>query len=289
MAYPLIKVGYRVFGIASDDIGGKLLFAGVRFFFAGVLVSLLCAARKMPLQIKKKKDYSWLLLLALVNTTLHYMFAYIGLSNNLSGRSTILDSMGGFFLILLSTLFFADDKMTVRKALGCVFGVAGIVLINVDPNGGFFDNITFLGDGMILLNALCAGFGGIITRIVSRKMNIIAATGLSMTAGGALLILTGIIAGPKGAWNLKLGGIIVLIALILISAVCFAIYNALLTFHPISEIAIYNALIPVLGVLFAALFLKEPLKWQYMLSVLLVVIGIHITNVKNKEQNISEN
>ena len=77
MAYPLIKVGYRVFGIASDDIGGKLLFAGVRFFFAGVLVSLLCAARKIPLQIKKKKDYSWLLLLALVNTTLHYMFAYI--------------------------------------------------------------------------------------------------------------------------------------------------------------------------------------------------------------------
>ena len=41
MAYPLIKVGYRVFGIASDDIGGKLLFAGVRFFFAGVLVSRL--------------------------------------------------------------------------------------------------------------------------------------------------------------------------------------------------------------------------------------------------------
>ena len=39
MAYPLIKVGYGLFRIASDDLGGKLLFAGIRFFFAGLFVN----------------------------------------------------------------------------------------------------------------------------------------------------------------------------------------------------------------------------------------------------------
>ena len=81
----------------------------------------------------------------------------------------------------------------------------------------------------------------------------------------------------------ELMGVIVLIALIMISAVCFAIYNALLTYHPISEIAIYNALIPVLGVVISALLLQEPLKWQYILSVLLVAAGIWIINIKRSE------
>ena len=283
LAYPLIKVGYGVFGIAADDLGGKLLFAGVRFFSAGLLIVVFCAIKHRSLGIKKKADLSWLILLALVNTTLHYMFAYIGLSNNQSGRSTILDSLGGFILIVLSTVFFADDKMNIRKVIGCVLGLGGIVLISIGPTGLSFDNITFAGDGMILLNAICAAFGGIITRIVSKKMDILSATGWSMTIGGAILLLISVFVGIKGSWMIRPIGVIVLIALIMISAVCFAIYNALLTYHPISEIAIYNALIPVLGVVISALLLQEPLKWQYILSVLLVAAGIWIINIKRSE------
>ena len=44
-------------------------------------------------------------------------------------------------------------------------GLTGIVLINIDPERGFFDNVSFQGDRMILLNALCGAFGGVITRI----------------------------------------------------------------------------------------------------------------------------
>ena len=280
MAYPLIKVGYGLFKLSSDDLGGKLLFAGARFLFAGLLVTVFCIGRKQSLEVKRKKDFAWLALLALVNTALHYMFAYIGLSNNPSARSTILDSMGGFFLILLSAALFEDERLNKRKAAGCLMGVAGIVLINVSPNGRFFDHITFLGDGMILLNALCGAFGGIITRIVSRKMNILSATGHSMTIGGAFLFLAGASIGTISAWEFQFSGIIILTVLVLISAVCFVIYNELLSFHPISEIAIYNALIPVLGVMFAAVLLQEPLKWQYFASVLLVAIGIRFVNTR---------
>ena len=43
LAYPLIKLGYREMGIASDDLSGKILFAGIRFLFAGVLVLIISA------------------------------------------------------------------------------------------------------------------------------------------------------------------------------------------------------------------------------------------------------
>ena len=132
LAYPLIKIGYEQFSIPSSDLGGKIIFAGVRFFFAGFFVLLFCRSRKMNLAMQNKTDASWLLLLAIVNTTLHYMFAYIGLGYNASARSTILDSMGGFFLIILSVLIFADDKLTLPKLAGCVLGIVGIISINAE-------------------------------------------------------------------------------------------------------------------------------------------------------------
>ena len=280
LAYPFIKIGYQQFEINSSDLGGKILFAGVRFFFAGLFVLIFCKFKKIKLDIKKKSDISWLVLLAIVNTTFHYMFAYIGLGYNASARSTILDSMGGFFLIILSVIIFSDDKLSFCKLIGCVLGVVGIISINIEPGVNFFSNITFRGDGMILMNAVCAAFGGIITRIVSKKMNMMQATGLSMLIGGILLLGAGFLIGRDSTWNWKIKGIGVLIVLIMISAVCFAVYNELLAYHPISKIAIYNALIPVLGVIFAALLLHEELKIQYFLAIVMVASGIYFVNMK---------
>lgn len=278
LAYPLIKLGYQEFQIDGTDLGGKILFAGVRFFMAGTAVTLYCHFKKVKSDITNSGDIAWLVLLGIVNTALHYMFAYIGLGYNSSARSTILDSMGGFILILLSTLIFPDDRMNWRKALGIILGVAGIISINIQPGADFFSDITFMGDGMILLNACCTAFGGLITRVVSRRMNITRATGYSMQIGGALLLLTSLVIRPGTAWVFTPKGIFILLCLITISAVCFAIYNELLSYHPISEIAIYNALIPVLGVIFAALLLHEELKLQYIIAVILVAIGIHVVN-----------
>ena len=115
LAYPLIKIGYQEFQIASADPGGKILFAGIRFLFAGMLVSGFCCLRKEKLELKNRNDLWWLILLAIVNTTLHYMFAYIGLGYNPSASSTILESMGGFLLIILSTLLFLMTKYQLRS------------------------------------------------------------------------------------------------------------------------------------------------------------------------------
>ena len=280
MAYPLIKLGYQEFQIDGADLGGKILFAGIRFFLAGTAVTLYCRHLKIDAGISDRGTLAWLFLLGLVNTALHYMFSYIGLGFNSSARSTILDSMGGFLLILLSTAIFADDRMTWKKALGCVLGLAAIISINIHPGEDFFADITMQGDGMILLNACCTALGGLITRVISRKMNITRATGYSMQIGGGLLIAAGLLAGPHRAWAITGKGLFILLCLVAISAVCFGIYNALLSVYPISQIAIYNALIPVLGVIFAALLLHEELRPQYIIAVIMVAIGIHVANQK---------
>ena len=165
LAYPLIKLGYSNLNVASDDLGSKIRFAGIRFLMAGIIVIIFALLQKKKMQIKEGKSWLWLLLFAIVNISLHYCFSYVGLGYLPSSRSTILDSMNGFFAIILSCLIFADDKFTKIKALGCVLGFSGILLINIQLGQAMFSGISLRGDGMILLNALCGAFGGILTRV----------------------------------------------------------------------------------------------------------------------------
>lgn len=279
LAYPFIKLGYGELQIDSADLGSKILFAGIRFFAAGLLVLAFSAVQKRKLAVTRK-EVPWLTLFALVNTALHYLFSYIGLSYIPSARSTILDSMGSFFLIILSGLFLEDDTFSVKKIAGCLLGFCGILTISITPGGGLFSGISFLGDGMILLNACCAAGGGILTRFISKKMDMMTATGYGMSAGGLMLLLVGLMVGIRQPWNLSLWGVTILFVLVLISAVCFGIYNMLLANHPISKVAIYNSLIPVFGVMFSSLLLRKPFSWQYILAAGLTAAGVYVVNRK---------
>ena len=278
MAYPLIKLGYVQLHIASDDLGSKIGFAGIRFLFAGILVTILAIIQKRKFKVEQKSVVAWLLLFALVNTALHYLFSYVGLGYLPSSRSTILDSMNGFFAIILSCIIFEDDKFSKFKALGCILGFSGILLINIEPGQNFFQGISFRGDGMILLNAMCGAFGGIITRIISKKMDMTVATSLSMTIGGAFLFVVSAIIGPAARWTITTESIIIMIGLILISAVCFGVYNQLLAYHPISKIAIFNAFIPILGVIFSSIILGEPMRIKYIIAGCMVALGVYVMN-----------
>lgn len=281
LAYPLIKLGYKEMEIAGTDLGSKLLFAGVRFMTAGVIVLLLSLIQRRSFKPNQTRDWGWVLLFGLVNTTLHYMFSYIGLGYILSSRATLLDSMGGFFLVILGSIVFADDHFTKWKLLGCVLGFLGILLINIAPGQAMFSGISFQGDGMILLNAMCTAFGGLLTRVSSKKMDMTVATGISMGAGGAVLILIAACVGLDRPWKLTTAGMVNLFILILISAVCFGIYNQLIAHHPISKVAIYNAFIPVLGVMFASLILGEKFEFKYLAAGLIVAAGVAVTNMEH--------
>ena len=129
--------------------------------------------------------------------------------------------------------------------------------------------------GYVIPFLLAGLFTGQLLTFFGKHRNVVRYTA---KIGGALMLLIGAIIGPAAPWVITGRGLLILFVLIMISAVCFAIYNELLAWHPISKIAIYNALIPVLGVIFAALILKEELKWQYFISVLMVAAGIYLVN-----------
>lgn len=279
-AFPLIKVGIKDFQISSDDTAAKTLFAGIRFFAAGAVVLVIAKCMQMKIRINGTKNIFIVLLFGLVNTALHYFFYYIGLSNQTGSRSAIIDSMSSFILIISACAFFKEEKLTLRKIIGCLLGFGGIMLVNV--GGDLSSRFTFMGDGMLILSAVFSAMGGLLTRVAGKKGDPLVVTGISLAFGGGLMMLFGFAMGGRlNVWTIH--GVFVLVCLTAISVYGFSIYNRLLCSNPVGEIAIFNSLIPILGVILSCVILGEPFKTEYIIAGIIVSLGICVINMNSNK------
>jgi len=280
-AYPLIKLGFAEFGITTEMTGSKILFAGIRFFLSGIIILSVARMAHRSFGLKEvAKANMWgsglfLLAFTLLNTTLHYACFYIGLSHSQGSRAAILNSLSVFVLVILACMFFKSDKLTLRKAVGCAIGFAGILALNL--SGGDSGSFTLLGDGMIILNALCGACAGLMTRGVGRRVDVFVATGYSLGIGGALLVIPGLLMGGTLP-HVTIIGLFYLLMLIGISTIGFTLYNKLLTCNPVGKVAIWNSLIPVVGAVTSCLCLHEAFVWNYAVAATLTTAGIYVIN-----------
>lgn len=282
-AYPLIKLGFAEFGITQEMTGSKMLFAGIRFCISGIIILAMAKFSGKDFKLKKASAtiYSllFILIFSLINTTLHYACFYIGLSHSQGARAAILNSMSVFTVIILACVFFRSDKLTIRKIIGCVIGIAGVLALNL--GGAESGQFTFMGDGMIILNALCGAFASLMTRGLNKRIDVFVGTGVSLAVGGALLIIPGILMGGLLP-HITLWGCIILLMLIGISTIGFGLYNKLLTCNPVGKVAIYNSLIPVIGAVTSCMCLGETFYWKYVIAGTLATAGIYIINKGKK-------
>ena len=255
-----------------------MLFAGIRFIVSGLIILVVARASGRSFAVKTRGSVWYIFLFALLNTTLHYAFFYFGLSHSAGSRAAILNSMSVFTLVILACVFFESDRLTGSKILGCVMGFLGIMALNLD--GGDSGGFTWLGDGMIVLNALCSAVAGRMTRGLGRRIDVIVGTGYGLAVGGALLIVPGLACGGTLP-VVSITGLLILAGLICISTIGFALYNKLLTCNPVGKVAIFNSLIPPVGAISSCLCLSEPFYWKYVLAGALAAGGIYIIN-KNK-------
>lgn len=274
-AYPLIKLGFAEFGITQVMTGSKMLFAGVRFILAGLIVLAIAAATRRRFEVAGAGGWLYVLLFALLNTGLHYYFFYVGLSYSDGARAAILNSLGTFLLVLLACMFFKSDRLTSSKIVGCALGFAGIMALNI--GGGAGGGFTFMGDGMIILNTFCAALAGLMTRGLGKRVDVFVGTGYSLALGGVMLVVPGLLMGGTLP-NINAVGVIILMLLVCISALGFTLYNKLLTCNPVGKVAIFNSLIPVVGAVTSCMCLGEPFYWKYVAAAALATAGIYIIN-----------
>ena len=282
-AFPCIKIGYRLFDISSDNTYTQILFAGIRFTLAGILTILIGSVLNRELLVPKKKSIPNIIKLSMFQTVLQYIFFYMGLARTSGVKSSIIEGSNTFIAILIACLVFKQEKLNLKKVLGCVIGFAGVVLVNITKDG-IDMNMTFMGEGAILMSAVAYAISSGLIKIYSKDDNPVMLSGYQFLFGGILLMVAGFAMGGR-ITQVNPQGIMMLIYLACISAVAYSLWGVLLIYNPVSKVAVFGFMNPVFGVILSAWWLNETgndLGIKALIALVLVCIGIYIVNRKDK-------
>ena len=285
-ASTFIKLGYREFQVPADQIMSQILFAGLRFFLAGLLTILLGSLFRRQALVPKRGSGGMIILLAMLQTVIQYTFFYIGLSRAPASLGSITSPTSSFFAILIAALLFHQETLTWKKILGCLVGFSGVLLVGLDRSAA----VSVPASGLIFLLLAAASYGCssvCIKRFSSREDPMIL-SGYQFALGGALMAVVAFLGGGRlhatsgTAW-------LIMLYLALVSAVAYTVWSLLLQRHPVSKITVYAFLNPVFGVILSSLLLGE---WKILnlprclAALLLVCVGVWIVNKAGEKKSL---
>ena len=279
-----IKLGYEHFQIDTSNAMNIMLFAGMRFALAGLMVivcySIIC---KKPI-VPRRQAWKAVFYLSLAQTTVQYFFYYIGVANSSGTKASILSGSSSMISVLFACLIFHQEKMTWGKALGCLCGIAGTVLVNLQ---GSTEAMTFdmslMGEGFVLLSSISGAVSAVFIRKFSQAESPVTLCGWQFFTGGLTLMAIALAGG--GELGVVTGkAVAILVYLGMVSAVAYTLRSILLKYNTVSRVSVYSFLIPIVGVILAATLLGEHGVFTMMTFAAMVLICGSIWIV-NREQN----
>ena len=116
-AFPVLKISYPGIknGTLNDPIA-KLVFAGIRFLLAGVIVLVFLFFTNRKKLFVSRNKIGVLILLGLVQTSIQYFFFYNGLAKVTGMQGAIFSSSGTFFTVLIAHFFYKNDRLNCKKS-----------------------------------------------------------------------------------------------------------------------------------------------------------------------------
>lgn len=279
-ATPFIKTGYLLM-LPIKDTASTILFAGIRFTFAGILTILIYSIARRKFLFPKMENMGKIATVSAFQTVIQYIFFYIGLANTSGVKGTVLSGSSAFFALLVASLIFKQEKLTYKKIIACLFGFAGIVFVNLN---GLDFTMNFTGDCFVLFSTISYAVSSVLVKKYSKDEDPVVISGYQFFMGGIVMIVVGLILGGKVIVD-STKAFTVLTYLSFLSAVAYSLWGVLLKYNPVSKVTIYNFTTPVFGVILSAVMLTEnsmvtPLN--LIITLALICTGIIMLNYKKE-------
>jgi drug/metabolite transporter (DMT)-like permease len=279
-AFPCIKLGYALFQIQSKDTAAQILFAGLRFVLAGVMVIFIASVgHKKLVYPSNRKSVGRILTLGCFQTILQYILFYVGLAHTSGVKGSVIEASNVFICILVTCLIFRMERLTARKLVGSLLGFIGVVIINLQ---GLQLNFN-VGDAGILLSTCSYAVSSVLVKKYADKDDVVMLSGYQFLFGGVILCMTGWLCGGRISCITGESAAL-LLYLAFVSAAAYSLWGILLKYNPVSKIAIFGFLNPVCGVLLSALLLGETQQAfgiRSLLALGFVAVGIIVVYYKN--------
>ncbi len=250
------------------------LFAGVRFLIAGVLLATIARALGESFPIRRQDwktlTITGILFLTSGNGLVVWAEQYID-----AGTASIYVVTVAIWAACFDALIpGGKTRFSWALAAGLALGLFGTVILT----GATSDRIlhTDLRGPLALITASASwAFGTVYLKRQSVSTTFSMAAAIQMLAGGALLVLIGLLRKETGAWQTTPAGLGALGYLIIFgSIVGFTAYGYALRHASATVVGTYAYINPLVAVLLGALLLHEELSGRKLVAMAVILLAV---------------
>ncbi|CAD2072304.1 DMT family transporter [Phocicoccus pinnipedialis] len=244
-----------------------------RIMTAGIttLIIIIClkSYRKMT-----NTEWRYILIGTLFGVVLHHLFIAKGLVLiNASNASLILALLP--ITTAVMGVMFLGEKMTKFRLVGFIMALIGVFFIQ----GGSFSNIVFSrGELYLFIAMFVQAMSFIFIRKLTFTLDSKQATSVMFLIGSTILLMISLFTEPGGIsafFSMRLPVMFVfLFSGIVATGVGFIIFNGSIQRIGAGNTVIFNNLVPLFGLIFSAIFLKDVINIIQMSGFIFIVLGV---------------
>jgi len=266
---------YLVASIGVHELP-PLLFGGIRFLCAGVLLGLTSLALGNRFDLDAA-EWRHMVIVAIGNVFIANGATNIAMQHVASNQTAILNASAALWIALLATRGRRAHALERRTLIGLVIGFAGTVLI-IWPGGGEGGN--HLGYQALILVAVFAWSASTVyIRNAHSKLDILTFTAVQMTLGGLMLTAAGAATGELTEWRWSKTGLIAMGYLTLLSS-CLA-YTAFAWLAKNTTPAMagtYSYVNPAIAAVLGWWILDEQLGLHQLIGMAVILAGVALVS-----------
>ncbi|WP_299576554.1 DMT family transporter [uncultured Sunxiuqinia sp.] len=260
-------------------------FAGVRFTLSGLMLFLYFNNFK-EYRRQLFENSRFILLIALLQTVVQYMFFYAGINLLPASISALIIGASPLFISVVSHFSFHNDKMDLVKTLSILVGVIGVGVITFGrselPSGV---KISLWGIALLLMNNFVSGFSNVMVAKKPKGLSPVVLSSSSLFIGGIGLLLISVPLEGFGLRAVAPEYFYALGWLSFLSAAAFSIWFTLLE-RPgvkVSELNTWKFLVPVAGAVLGWVFMPdESPDWVSISGMLIIACSLLVLNYSNR-------
>ena len=280
-AYASIKLGLQY--------DTPLHFAGLRFIISRVMILPFTVKPNVYLKLVKQywKVIAWVTIL---QTLINYSLFYIGLDLVPGALGAIIVGSQPLVTAVVASIMHKEDKLTRKKIITIIFGLAGVFLISAGRQAFKFGTaIELLGVAMILTANIAVATSNVIVSVRSKGLNPVVLSSSTLFIGGIILYLVSYLVESRPNGPFPADYWFILLWLSFMAAVAFSVWFILLQrpYVKVSELNLWKFLIPVVGAILSWLLVPgENPEWLTISGMVIITASLVLFYRSTKEASI---
>jgi len=261
-----------------------LLSASLRFMLAAIILFGIIKAKNIAIPLTKN-SFWFFFIVSLTSFSIPFGLVYWGEQHVSSGMTSILFAVFPFSVAIMSTIFLPNEKLTMAKISGIIFGFAGIVIIFYNDAQLGTERISITGMAAIVLSAVMQSFAAVTIKKYGHDISPFVVSFLPMSIAGIILLVGSLVTEDFSAVQFTSSAIFSILFLALFGSVAtFVSYFWLLKRVEVVFLSLTSFITPIIAVVLGVIILNEHVSSQLFIGSAFVLGGIlsaNATDVRN--------